>query len=97
MIRSFDRRLVRLAVIAAVAAVVLAGCGRKGPLDAPPSASISNNQPINPPPSLGEQSNPFGAAAAPSEPPPQAAPPADAAAGARPPEKKSFFLDWLLK
>ena len=58
---------------------------------------MSSNQPISPPPSLGEQSNPFGAAA-PSEPPPQqAAPPADSATGPRPADKRSFFLDWLLK
>jgi predicted small lipoprotein YifL len=96
VIRSFDRRMVRLAVIGAVAAVALAGCGRKGALDPPPSTSLSSNQPINQPPSLGEQTNPFGSAT-PSEPPPQAAPSAGAAAGTRPAEKKSFILDPLLK
>src|ERR1700720_2988016 len=36
-----DRRLARLAMIAALAAAfALAGCGRKGPLDAPPSAAL---------------------------------------------------------
>jgi predicted small lipoprotein YifL len=97
VIRSFDRRLVRIAVIGAVAAVALAGCGRKGALDPPPSSTMSSNQPVNLPPALGEQPNPFGSAA-PSEPPAAAAPPANAAAGARPPaEKKTFILDPLLK
>jgi predicted small lipoprotein YifL len=31
----------------------LGGCGRKGSLDMPPSASISNVQPVEPPPALG--------------------------------------------
>lgn len=99
VIRSFDRRLVRLAVIgAAVGALALGGCGRKGALDPPPSASISNNQPVAPPPpSLGEQSDPgfLTGLSSPREPPPQAAPPAGSAAQTA--EKKGFLLDWLLK
>ena len=85
-----DRHLARLAlVVACIAATGLAGCGRKGPLEAPPSASLSQPQAVQPPPSLGEpeQSQPFGrsAEAGPAAPPPQA-----------PPPKKSFLLDWLL-
>jgi predicted small lipoprotein YifL len=39
-----DRPLTRLALIgAAIAALTLAGCGRKGPLDPPPGASLAND------------------------------------------------------
>lgn len=93
MIRSVDRRLARLAAIAALAALALAGCGRKGALDPPPSATLSSNQPVAVPPSLGEQPTPFGGVA-PSEPPP--APP-PAAGAPVPAEKKTFILDPLLK
>jgi predicted small lipoprotein YifL len=89
VIRSVDHRLVRLAVIGAIAAVALAGCGRKGALDPPPSSSVSSNQPVNQPPSLGDQPNPFGVAT--GEPPP--APPP----GARSGEKKTFILDPLIR
>jgi predicted small lipoprotein YifL len=38
------RPLTRLALIgAAIAALTLAGCGRKGPLDPPPGASLAND------------------------------------------------------
>ncbi len=40
-----DRPIVRLALLAALAAALgLAGCGRKGPLDPPPSASAAGEQ-----------------------------------------------------
>ena len=44
---SRDRRLfLRLALIGALAAsFALAACGRKGPLDPPPSASLAGEQP----------------------------------------------------
>jgi len=39
-----DRPIVRLAVLAALAAALgLAGCGRKGPLDPPPAASLAGD------------------------------------------------------
>ncbi|HEY2134690.1 MAG TPA: lipoprotein [Xanthobacteraceae bacterium] len=89
-----DRRLGRLAVIAALgAAFALAGCGRKGPLDPPPSAAIAPPPPSNQP-SLGETNDPNMTGFV--RPPPATktvAPPAPAA----PPEQRSFFLDFLIK
>ena len=39
-----DRPFLRLALIGvAVASLTLAGCGRKGPLDPPPGASLAND------------------------------------------------------
>jgi predicted small lipoprotein YifL len=43
--RFFDRPFLRLALIGAMAASLgLAACGRKGPLDPPPSASLAGDQ-----------------------------------------------------
>jgi predicted small lipoprotein YifL len=68
--RVLDRRYVRLALIgAAVAALGLAACGRKGPLDPPPSASAAGDQqagpltsplvsPIGTPPQSGKADQP---------------------------------------
>jgi hypothetical protein len=70
---------------------VLAGCGRKGPLDPPPSASISPPPPSEP--SLGETNDP-------NMPGFRRAPRAAAVAPAPtapPAEKRSFFLDFLIK
>jgi predicted small lipoprotein YifL len=56
--RYCDRLLVRLAAFAALgAALALGGCGRKGPLDPPPSAAISPAPPANQP-ALGETDDP---------------------------------------
>ncbi|HEX5210880.1 MAG TPA: lipoprotein [Pseudolabrys sp.] len=45
MSRFHDRRYARLALIAALAAALgLTACGRKGPLDPPPSASVAGEQ-----------------------------------------------------
>jgi len=91
-----DRRLLRLAALAALAgALALAGCGRKGALDPPPSAAVG------PPPapddqhSLGQLNDPNtpGYRRAPQQPVVAAAPSTPAA----PPEKRSFFLDFLIK
>ena len=42
-----DRPLARLALVAALAASLgLAACGRKGPLDPPPAASLAGEQPV---------------------------------------------------
>jgi predicted small lipoprotein YifL len=87
-------RIVSRAVLvgALVAGFALGGCGRKGALDPPPSASLTNPQSANMPPSLGEQPSPFVAPS--SEAPPPAA---SATAGQQPAAKKTFILDWLLK
>ena len=43
--RHFDRPVSRLGLIAALAASIgLSGCGRKGPLDPPPAASVAGGQ-----------------------------------------------------
>jgi len=77
-----------------MAALGLAACGRKGPLDPPPSAAVPTSpSALAPHPSLGEEN--YGPA-----PPPAgdqartavAAPPAATA----PPPPKTFPLDFLL-
>jgi predicted small lipoprotein YifL len=91
LIRFGDRSVLRLAAIAALgAALALGGCGRKGPLDPPPSAAIS---PAPDQPSLGDNNDPnmtgyrrapsAMAAAPPTQPPP--------------PDKRTFILDPLIK
>jgi predicted small lipoprotein YifL len=81
----------RLAVIGAlVAALSLAGCGRKGPLDPPPSAGVSQPQTAAGP---GIGFNPLAAGQG------QTAPTSFDAAGrpiAPKGEKKRLPIDWLL-
>ena len=87
----FDR-FARIALLGALlAALGLGGCGRKGALDPPPSASIANPQAANSPPALGEQPSPFETAS------PGEHSDGAAAASQAPPAKKTFILDWLLK
>jgi predicted small lipoprotein YifL len=82
----------RLALVAAMmAALGLAACGRKGPLDPPPSAGLTPPPAYTPRPSLGEENY--------APPPPGdhartavAAPPAPA----EPSPQKTFPLDFLL-
>lgn len=86
-----DRSVLRLAAIAALgAALALGGCGRKGPLDPPPSAAIS---PVPDQPSLGDNSDPnmtgYRRAASATA----AAPPTQAPL----PDKRTFILDPLIK
>jgi predicted small lipoprotein YifL len=78
-------------------ALGLAACGRKGPLDPPPSAGLTPNTAYAPMPSLGESHEgvPFGGAIAPPPPPAAPAPP-PGAPPAPPPPQKTFFLDFLL-
>jgi predicted small lipoprotein YifL len=46
-LRHSDRPFLRLALIGALAASFgLAACGRKGPLDPPPAASLAGEQPV---------------------------------------------------
>jgi predicted small lipoprotein YifL len=63
-----DRRLGRIAVIGAlVAALGLAGCGRKGGLDAPPTASaIDPSSAVQPGPGPESGVGPDGKAMAPA-------------------------------
>jgi predicted small lipoprotein YifL len=68
-------------------ALGLAACGRKGPLDPPPSAGLTPSTTYTPRPGLGEEH--YGS-------PPGAAPAPVAAAPAPPPQQKAFFLDFLL-
>jgi predicted small lipoprotein YifL len=71
--------------VALIVPLALAGCGRKGPLDPPPSASI-------PPPAPAAQSGyidpmtPTGGAQQARQQPPPA-----------PPQQKTFLLDPLLR
>ena len=96
MTRFGDRRLLRLAALVALAsALALAGCGRKGALDPPPSAAVT------PPPapdertSLGQGYDPNtpGYLRAPQQPVVAAAP----STTEPPPARRSFFLDFLIK
>ena len=85
---SVSSRLGRIALIGiAAAALLLAGCGRKGMLEAPPSANSLAAQPAPAPsgPALGE----------PDHSSLEGERQADQPAGT--PAKKSFFLDFLLK
>jgi predicted small lipoprotein YifL len=60
--RFHDRRCVRLALIGlAAAALGLGACGRKGPLDPPPSASVAGEQQANPNPMSNPIAAPLGA------------------------------------
>ena len=69
-----DRWLARIAVIGAlVAALGLAGCGRKGGLDPPPGASVVEQGP--PPPGSAVEVGPDGRPLAP--PPPKRSTPID--------------------
>ena len=76
-----------------MAAFGLAACGRKGPLDPPPTAGLTTPQSYTSRPSLGEETNslaapPIGERARPSG--------AATASATAPPPKKDFFLDFLL-
>jgi predicted small lipoprotein YifL len=57
-----DRPLTRLALIgAAIASLTLAGCGRKGPLDPPPAASVTGEpQPSTPASAISPMTSPIG-------------------------------------
>ena len=82
--RTFDRALVRFAVVGAlVAALGLAACGRKAGLDPPPAAAAvpaavpaaETAAPVHVGPGTEQESQPVAAATS---------------------QRKSFFLDWLL-
>lgn len=96
MVQSSDRRIARLAVAAVLmGALGLAGCGRKGGLDAPPSSMPAAPQPqANAQPPLSESSAVFGGPSFGG--PSPAASSAQQTAQSAPPAKKAFFLDWLI-
>jgi predicted small lipoprotein YifL len=88
--RSVDRWS-RLALAAALTATLaLTACGRKGPLDPPPSAAASPPPAYAPRPGLGEEN--YGLPPPVERPQTAAAPPP----APEPPQKKTFFLDFLL-
>ncbi len=92
MIRFDNRAALRLAAfVALAAALALGGCGRKGPLDPPPSAAIAPGPDGT---SLGEANDPNLAGGY------RRAPSAAAAAqptGPLPPDRRTFILDPLIK
>jgi predicted small lipoprotein YifL len=81
---SASRSLSGLAVIALLAALTLAGCGRKGPLDPPPAAAVT-----------GEQAAPTGDKSAPATDKSAAIGPDGKPIAPSAPNKR-FFLDGLL-
>jgi predicted small lipoprotein YifL len=87
-VRPSDRNLVRLATIGVlIAALGLAACGRKGPLEPPPAALVPPSGPAVADQGPGQ---PTAVEAAPTSGGPQAP-----ITGHRP-KYSSFFLDWLL-
>ena len=92
MIRFDNRSALRLAAFAALAAALaLGGCGRKGPLDPPPSTSAA---PAPDEPSLGDNSDPNFAGGF-RRPPPNTV--TAQPTGPLPPDKRTFILDPLIK
>jgi predicted small lipoprotein YifL len=88
--QSVDRWSRLVLVAAMMAALGLAACGRKGPLDPPPSAGLTPPPAYAPRPSLGEEN--YGPVPPPERPRTAVAPPA----AAEPPPPKTFPLDFLL-
>jgi predicted small lipoprotein YifL len=100
--RVIDRRFARLAMIGALAAALgLAGCGRKGPLDPPPGASLVEQGQAAPatgpavtsgPPGLAESLNP---PLTPAKRSTEAFGPGGEPIAPKG-QKKPVFLDWLI-
>jgi predicted small lipoprotein YifL len=72
--------------VALTGALSLAACGRKGPLDPPPSAALTQPPAPASRPGLGEEH--YGT--------PPGAPPPPAAVAPVPVQQKTFFLDFLI-
>jgi predicted small lipoprotein YifL len=91
--RTPGRLFIRVATIGSLAvALGLAGCGRKGPLDPPPSGAVAEPVqavPTGPGPSMNPISGPAKSNA------PNAFGPNGEPVAAKG-QKKSLFLDWLL-
>jgi predicted small lipoprotein YifL len=94
--RSVDRWRRPALAVALLAALALGACGRKGPLDTPPTGLTTPQTTYTQRPSLGEE----GSSVAPSlfsgRAPAQAEATPPASATASPPPKRTFFLDFLL-
>jgi predicted small lipoprotein YifL len=91
--RCIDRRFARLALIGALAAALgLAACGRKGPLDPPPGASLVEPVEAAPPPAASGSLNPM---TTPAKRVPEAFGPAGEPVAPKG-QKKPLFLDWLI-
>jgi predicted small lipoprotein YifL len=92
LIRFSNRSALRLAAFAALAAALaLGGCGRKGPLDPPPSAALA---PSPDQPSLGDNPDANMAGGY------RRAPSSTVTAqpnGPLPPDRRTFILDPLIK
>jgi predicted small lipoprotein YifL len=92
-VKRWTDRWSRIALAAVLTgALGLASCGRKGPLDPPPSAGLASNTAYTPMPSLGESHYALPPGATPPPPPAAVAAPTPGA----PPPQKTFFLDFLL-
>jgi len=90
LIMFHDRPFFQLALIGAlVASLGLAACGRKGPLDPPPGASLANDTQASTP---GPITSPIGGETRNGNP----GVGADGKVQAPPGEKKRIFLDGLL-
>jgi predicted small lipoprotein YifL len=90
--KSVDRWSRVALAVAMTAALGLAACGRKGPLDPPPSAGLAAPPAYAPRPSLGEENHAPAPPSIGDRAPTAPAPPVAAA----PPPQKTFFLDFLL-
>jgi predicted small lipoprotein YifL len=85
---------IRVATLGAVAlALGLAGCGRKGPLDLPPSASVAEPAAAAPEKPGAMSMNPMSSPAKRDEPDAFSATGAPVAPQG---QKKPLFLDWLI-
>jgi predicted small lipoprotein YifL len=85
VMRRFDRYGRLVVAVALVTALGLGGCGRKGPLDAPPSAAVSGGAMVAPQPAAEPSEGFLGRRPEPAQPETQTTT-----------ARKSFFLDWLL-
>ena len=95
MNRSVDRWS-RLALAAALlAALALGACGRKGPLDPPPTG-LNTPQTYTQRPSIGEEGDGLAPSFAGDRAPARSQAPPPPPGTGPPPAQRSFFLDFLL-
>jgi predicted small lipoprotein YifL len=95
VIPSVERRFARPALLAALVATLgLAGCGRKGPLDPPPSASVA--EPVEAAPQRPGGTAGLNPLATPAKPASGEAFGINGEPIAPKGAKKSLFLDWFI-